>query len=100
MAPATYTFANDSAFDVEALRARLARMDDATLERFGRSAAYMCSPRTTENRPEKSSLCNPGKYARNGGAGTYLGGDFGTREPRASLPTERRGWRLGAAGPP
>ena len=39
-----YTFADDSPFDIDALRARLARMDDTTLLSFGRSAAYMCSP--------------------------------------------------------
>ena len=44
MALAVYTFADNSPFDVEALRSRLARMDDATLKRFGRSAAFMCSP--------------------------------------------------------
>jgi hypothetical protein len=38
-----YTFANDSAFDVKALRTRLARIYDATLVRFGHSAAYICS---------------------------------------------------------
>jgi hypothetical protein len=35
-----YTFAGDSPFDVDALRSRLARMDDKALARFGRAAAY------------------------------------------------------------
>lgn len=34
-----YTFAGESALDPDALRSRLARMDDAALARFGRAAA-------------------------------------------------------------
>jgi len=50
---AMYAFANDSAFDVGALRTRLARMDDVTLVRFGRSAAYMCSPWANHGKPPR-----------------------------------------------
>jgi hypothetical protein len=39
-----YTFAGESAVDVDALRDRLARMDEPALARFGSAAAYMCSP--------------------------------------------------------
>jgi hypothetical protein len=40
-----YTFAGDSPFAIDALRARIARMDDKALARFGQAAAsYMCSP--------------------------------------------------------
>jgi hypothetical protein len=42
-----YFFATGSSFDIDGLRQRLARMDDATLERFGLSAAYLCSPGPT-----------------------------------------------------
>ena len=48
-----YTFANDSAFDVESLHKRLARMDDAALVRFGRSAACMCSPWANHGKPPR-----------------------------------------------
>jgi hypothetical protein len=48
-----YSFATDSSFDIEGLRDRLAGMDDATLERFGRSAAYMCSPEANMGRPPR-----------------------------------------------
>jgi hypothetical protein len=34
----------DSVIDLDQLRARLHRMDDAALLRFGRAAKYMCSP--------------------------------------------------------
>jgi hypothetical protein len=36
-----YTFASESAIDLDALRSRLARLNDAALARFGRAASYM-----------------------------------------------------------
>ena len=41
-----------------ALRARLLKMDDAELERFGKASAYMCSPEANfgEPPPRKSVL--------------------------------------------
>lgn len=36
--------AGNAPFDVDALRARLAKMSDAELRRFGEAARYMCSP--------------------------------------------------------
>jgi hypothetical protein len=46
-----YTFAGESAIDLDALRARLARMNDVALARFGRAAAYMCSPEASLGKP-------------------------------------------------
>ena len=39
-----YLFATDGPLDVEAYRARLRKMTDAQLFRFGKAARYMCSP--------------------------------------------------------
>ena len=38
-----YDFAGENELDLEALRARLRRMTDRELLRFGKSARYMCS---------------------------------------------------------
>jgi hypothetical protein len=48
-----YNFAGESAIDLDALRARLARMNDAALERFGRAAAYTCSPEASLGKPPR-----------------------------------------------
>jgi hypothetical protein len=37
-------FATDGPLDVEAFRARLRKMTDAQLLRYGKAARYMCSP--------------------------------------------------------
>lgn len=37
-------FASEQRLDIEALRARLQKMDDAALRRFGRAARFMRSP--------------------------------------------------------
>ena len=39
-----YDLAGEHELDLEALRARLRRMSDRELLRFGKSARYMCSP--------------------------------------------------------
>jgi hypothetical protein len=39
-----YDLAGENGLDLEALRARLRRMSDRELLRFGKSARYMCSP--------------------------------------------------------
>jgi hypothetical protein len=39
-----YDLAGENELDLEALRARLRRMNDRDLLRFGKSARYMCSP--------------------------------------------------------
>ena len=39
-----YDLVGENGLDLEALRARLRRMNDQELLRFGKSARYMCSP--------------------------------------------------------
>jgi hypothetical protein len=39
-----YDLAGENGLDLKALRARLRRMSDRDLLRFGKSARYMCSP--------------------------------------------------------
>jgi hypothetical protein len=39
-----YKFATDSPLDVEEFRARLRKMTNAQLLRYGKAARYMCSP--------------------------------------------------------
>jgi hypothetical protein len=39
-----HDFTQETAFDVEALRARLRQMDDKALESFGKAAAFLCRP--------------------------------------------------------
>jgi hypothetical protein len=39
-----YRFATDAPIDVEEFRARLQKMTDAQLLRYGKAARYMCSP--------------------------------------------------------
>jgi len=39
-----YDLAGENGLDLRALRARLQRMSDRELLRFGKSARYMCSP--------------------------------------------------------
>jgi hypothetical protein len=40
-------------FDIEALRARLSKMSDVELIRFGKGARYMCSPWANMNKPPR-----------------------------------------------
>jgi hypothetical protein len=51
-----YTFASDSPIDLDALRARLARMSDKELARFGRAATYMCSPEVNMGKPPREAF--------------------------------------------
>jgi hypothetical protein len=39
-----YRFATDAPIDLEEFRARLRKMTDAELLRYGKAARYMCSP--------------------------------------------------------
>jgi hypothetical protein len=39
-----YRFATDAPLDVEEFRARIRKMSDAELLRYGKAARYMCSP--------------------------------------------------------
>ena len=47
-----YQFTNDE-IDVDDLRVRLSNMTDETLLRFGRTAAYMCSPEANYHEPRQ-----------------------------------------------
>lgn len=51
-----YSFASDSPLDPDALRSRLAWMDDAALAKFDRAAAYMCSPAANLGKPPRGSF--------------------------------------------
>jgi hypothetical protein len=51
-----YTFAGESAIDLDALRGRLARMNDVALAWFGRAAAYMCSPEANMGKPRREAF--------------------------------------------
>jgi hypothetical protein len=44
---------NPDAFHLDQCRARLQRMDDAALERFGKAAAYIASPATNLGHPPR-----------------------------------------------
>jgi hypothetical protein len=45
-----YDLAGDNELELEALRARLQRMSDRELLRFGRAARYLCSPATNHGK--------------------------------------------------
>jgi hypothetical protein len=45
-----------SSFDVEALRARLRKMSDVELIRFGKDARYMCSPWANMSKPPRADF--------------------------------------------
>jgi hypothetical protein len=47
-----YQFTSNE-IDVDELRARLQKMTDEALVRFGRAAAYMCSPQANYNEPRQ-----------------------------------------------
>ena len=51
-----YIFAVESALNPDALRSRIARMDDATLASFGRAAAYMCGPAANLGKPPRDAF--------------------------------------------
>lgn len=46
----------NSPLDLNALRARLAKMSDAELRGFGKAASYMCSPKANLGEPPKVEL--------------------------------------------
>ena len=45
-----YDLASENELDLEALRARLGRMSDDALNRFGQAAQYMCPPAANHGR--------------------------------------------------
>jgi hypothetical protein len=48
-----YDLAGENELDVEALRARLRRMTERELLRFGRAARYMCSALANHGKPPR-----------------------------------------------
>jgi hypothetical protein len=53
---AMYTFPTESPIGLDELPARLARMSDQALVRFGREAAYMSSPKATLGKPPREAF--------------------------------------------
>lgn len=53
-----------TAFDIEAVRDRLRKMNDAELLRFGQSAKYMCSPYANMGKPPREEFVMPLQEAR------------------------------------
>jgi hypothetical protein len=51
-----YDFAKEGAPDLEQLRARLRKMDNDQLVRFGRDARYMCSPKANMGKPPRQAF--------------------------------------------
>jgi hypothetical protein len=45
-----------TSFDLDALRSRLRKMDDAALLRFGHAARYMCSPTANMGQPTREEF--------------------------------------------
>jgi len=58
-----YRFTSN-AIDLNELRARLCKMNDADLLRFGNAAKFMCSPRANFNEPPRESFVIQLKEAR------------------------------------
>jgi hypothetical protein len=77
-----YPFASDAAIDLDALRARLARMEDRELVAFGRAAAYMCSPEANLGKPPRGSFLIQLREAREEWRRRF-GAQRGERVPRA-----------------
>jgi hypothetical protein len=50
-----YAFTGDGV-DIEQLQARLRKMTDAELRRFGKAAAAMCSPQANFGKPPKKAF--------------------------------------------
>jgi hypothetical protein len=44
---------SENEVDLESLRARLRKMNDVELQRFGRAARYMCSPQANMGQPPR-----------------------------------------------
>lgn len=53
---AMYPFTNDGASHLNDLRARLLKMTDAELLRFGKAARYMCSPAANLGKPRHQAF--------------------------------------------
>ena len=51
-----YRFATDGALDIQDLRERLQKMNDAELRRFGQAARFMCSPKANMGQPPRQNF--------------------------------------------
>lgn len=58
------TATHDQPLDLDAVRARLARMDDEALLRFGKAAAYMSSPAAYYGQPPRPEFVMQYEAAR------------------------------------
>ncbi len=57
MAQSSVGFSNkDGEVDLESLRARLRKMDDEELRRYGRAAKSMCSPEANMRKPPRQTF--------------------------------------------
>jgi hypothetical protein len=53
-----YRFATDAPIDVEEFRARLRKITDAELLRYGKAARYMCSPTAYFGKRPREAFCS------------------------------------------
>ena len=51
-----YRFATDAPLNLEELRSRLRKMEDAALRRFGDAASYMCSSTANMGKPPRKTF--------------------------------------------
>jgi hypothetical protein len=51
-----YRFATDAPLDVEEFRARLRKMTDAELLKYGRAGRYLCSPEANFGKPPRETF--------------------------------------------
>lgn len=49
-------FSSEQPLDLEELRARLRKMNDAELRRFGRASRFMCSPEANFGKPPRENF--------------------------------------------
>jgi hypothetical protein len=51
-----YRFATDAPIDLDEFRARLRKMTDAELLRYGRAGRYLCSPEANFGKPPRDTF--------------------------------------------
>jgi hypothetical protein len=51
-----YNFATDGLLTIEAIRARLQKMDDDQLHRHGQAAAFLCAPDANHGKPPRENF--------------------------------------------
>ena len=88
-----YDLAGEKELDLEALRARLRRMNNDALLRFGKSARYMCSPEANLGKEPRKASCNAVEATEpmlRIGAGRYVGGSSNLLGLRLRVAQQRR----------